>query len=90
MKIFVARDMGISYHFEVHLDESKVLADGSPDPAFVRSYDWPKSQDKAVSLREMALLCEDELARMNPQPMAEQGMTLEATLAPKPKRAKKT
>jgi len=43
------------------------------------SYDWSKSQDKAVSLREMALLCELELAQRQPAvKLAEEGMTLEA------------
>ncbi|HAM56440.1 MAG TPA: hypothetical protein DCQ64_14005 [Candidatus Rokubacteria bacterium] len=79
MKIITATDTGNSYHYEVLLDESQLLDDGSPDPAYVVSYDWSKSQDKAVSLREMALLCELELAQRQPAvKLAEEGMTLEA------------
>ena len=82
MKIITATDTGNSYHYEVLLDESQLLDDGSPDPAYVVSYDWSKSQDKAVSLREMALLCELELAQRQPAAkpvkLAEEGMTLEA------------
>jgi len=81
MKIIVAREAGNFRHYRIHLDETKLLDDGSPDPAWVVAYGWPKEQDKAVSLREMALLCEIELAKRQPVAsvkLAEEGMTLEA------------
>lgn len=118
MKILTALDTGTSYHYEVHLDESKTVDDPTwqrpqvpdhewvapegapaqdaplvpdmtaqppqvPDPAWVASYDWPKDQAKEVSLREMALLCEVELAQRQPAAqsvkLAEEGMTLDVS-----------
>ena len=81
MKLVGAQETDNTYRFAVHLDESQRLEDGSPDPAWVREFEWTKEQDKAVSLREMQLLCEAELARLQPPTaLAEEGMSLDAAL----------
>lgn len=43
IQILTARETATSYDYTVHLDNSKVLEDGSPDPAFVRAFSWGKS-----------------------------------------------
>jgi hypothetical protein len=53
-----------SYYFSVHLDETKVLADGTPDPAWVREFHFGKDQSTTASRREALSLCQEELARM--------------------------
>jgi len=57
------------YYFLVHIDETKNLKDGSPDPVFVREYEWStllpdgvaEEQYLASVKREMELLVQKEL-----------------------------
>lgn len=57
------------YYFLVHIDEKKKLEGGSPDPAFVREYEWStippdgvtEEQYLASVKREMELLVQNEL-----------------------------
>ncbi|HVM18496.1 MAG TPA: hypothetical protein VM307_00890 [Egibacteraceae bacterium] len=67
MKLLTARDTGPTFYFVVHLDPSKTLDNGDPDPAFVAEYTWPKSgfdgtpaQVKARILNEVRLLAIEE------------------------------
>lgn len=82
MKYLIAEKQATQYFFLVHMDETKTLEDGSPDPAYVREYTWgiepPEGQTEQEYLanikREIGLLVEDELARMTapvpaPQPL---------------------
>lgn len=57
------------YYFLVHIDETKNLKEGSPDPVFVREYEWStlppdgvtEEQYLASVKREMELLVQNEL-----------------------------
>jgi hypothetical protein len=83
MKYLTAEQQAAQYFFRVHMDETKTLEDGTPDPAYVREYAWgltpPEGQDEAEYLanikREIGLLVDDELSRLNtpapaPTPLA--------------------
>lgn len=62
------------YLFRIHLDTTKVLGDGSPDPAWVIEYTWSKTPPDGQTAteyltackREATLLAELELARRQP------------------------
>ena len=72
MKFLKAEKQANQYHFKVHMDETKKLSDGTPDPTYVREYIWgpqpPEGQTDTVYLasikREIGLLVADELSRM--------------------------
>jgi len=83
MKYLKAEKQRIQYFFQVHMDETKKLADGTPDPNFVREYIWgiqplegQTETDYLASIkREIGLLVADELTRMEtpaptPTPLA--------------------
>ena len=40
-KFLKAEKQNTQYYFQVHIDESKKQADGSPDPAFVKDFSFP-------------------------------------------------
>lgn len=72
MKYLKAEKQPNQYFFQVHMDETKKLSDGTPDPDYVREYNWtltpPEGQTATVYLtnikREIGLLIADELTRM--------------------------
>ena len=72
MKYLKAEKQANQYYFQVHMDETKIQEDGTPDPVYVREYVWgiqpPEGQTDAVYLanikRQIELLVADELARM--------------------------
>jgi len=74
MQFLKAEEQATQFYFVVLLDESKLQEDGSPDPAYVREYAWPKTPPVGVSKtdyiasmkREMQLLAEIELAALAP------------------------
>lgn len=83
MKYLKAEKQTNQYYFLVHMDETKKLTDGTPDPAYVREYCWsivlPNRQSETDYLanikREIGLLVADELSRMKtpapaPTPLA--------------------
>lgn len=87
MRIHKAEDRGAVLHYCIHLDESRVQEDGTPDPAACREYEWSKEPPAGVSqadheaaiLREMKLLAQLELDAMSaaaPTPLAVQGQAL--------------
>jgi hypothetical protein len=43
MRIHKAEDRGAVLHYCIHLDETKTLDDGTPDPAYLRTYEWGKT-----------------------------------------------
>ena len=72
LKYLKAEKQANQYYFQVHMDETKNLPDGTPDPAYVREYSWaiqpPEGQTDTVYLasikREIGLFVADELTRM--------------------------
>lgn len=82
MQLLSARRAGPSFHYRVHLDESKVGSDGAPDPAWVLALSWsdrPRGLGEtaaqfaarltayeAMARREMRLLCQARLAELSP------------------------
>jgi hypothetical protein len=73
MVYLIEEKQATEYYFLVHMDETKKLADGSPDPVYVREYRWginpPPGQTEAEYLanikNEISLLVADELSHMN-------------------------
>lgn len=73
MKIIEAKDMGNEYCFCVHLDETKLDANGNPDPAYLKYFAWGKqppsgqtaTQYLASIKNEMKLLCQLDLDTLN-------------------------
>jgi len=63
MRLLKFRDLGHSYLLQVHLDTSRLTAEGDPQPAFVREYRFSRelSPDEARVLARN--LCKDELAQ---------------------------
>lgn len=54
IKVLVARDRGIQGHYyEVHVDDSRVQADGSPDLSAVLVFNWGADVSKPVAQAEM-------------------------------------
>jgi len=80
MKIQVAQDRGYDYHLEIWLDDTKFDTDGvSPDPEWVRTWNWGKDVRRVDMRRETQLLAQGELNKMNPVgvvALSEQGETL--------------
>lgn len=70
MTLLVARQIGPrSIRLVVWLDEARRLEDGTPDPRWVRTYEWSAmtpaetlAQLKARALRETRLLAAEEVA----------------------------
>ena len=73
MKFLKAEKQPTQYYFQVWMDETKKQSDGTPDPAYVREYEWgiqpPEGQTDTVYLasikREIGLLVADELVRLS-------------------------
>ena len=71
MKMLVARETDMAYHFEVHLDETKLDKNGDPNKNYVVSYDWskqiPDGLTESVYLvnikKEIKLLSQLELSK---------------------------
>lgn len=85
MKVLLARDTGTEFRFRVHLDDTKVDANGEPDPEWVEEFAWGKepppgrtpTQYLADIQREMKMLCEQRLAAKNQgAPLSMEGQTL--------------
>lgn len=78
MKYLIAEKQQSQYFFRVHMNETKVSQDGSPNPDYVREYSWsltpPDGQTEVQYLDnikiEISLLVEYELVQMIPQPEA--------------------
>lgn len=72
LKYLKAEKQTSQYFFQVQIDDTKKLTDGTPDPAYVREYSWyvtpPIGQTEADYLtnikREIGLLVTDELSRI--------------------------
>lgn len=49
IKYLVAEQQATQYFFRVLMDDTKLLADGTPDPSYIREYQWclqpPQGQD---------------------------------------------
>ncbi len=84
MKALYARQVyGRGFVVRVHLDDTRRLGDGQPDPAYVREYVFPsehpeghtKSRYLANIRREVRILSEHELAQLQGQ--AESAMGFE-------------
>lgn len=73
MKIIEAKDMSTEYCFCVHIDETKLDANGKPDPAYLKDFTWGKqppigqtaTQYLTSIKKEMKLLCQLELEKLN-------------------------
>jgi hypothetical protein len=87
MRIHKAEDRGTVLHYCIHLDETKTLDDGSPDPDWCVEYEWSKEPPEGVSatahqksiLREMKLLAAEELGKLTaiePVALAVEGSVL--------------
>lgn len=84
MKILAAEERATEFFYRIHIDDTKLIQDGTPDPRYVREFNWGKEPPEGQSVdqylaaikREMKLLCEDELRRMTTTPLADQGEAL--------------
>lgn len=73
MKYLKAEKQTNQYYFQVHMDETRVQEDGTPDHTYAREYVWgiqpPKGQTDAVYLAsiksQIGLLVANELAKMS-------------------------
>jgi hypothetical protein len=85
MKYLTAEKQTTQYYFLVHTDEAKTLEDGTPDPSYVKEYSYGLDYEGLgyanenayldMIKREIGLLVDDELSRMNtpapaPTPLA--------------------
>ena len=69
MKLLKARKQLDRIDLSIHLDETKTVEDGSPDPEWVREFTWAADPPAGVSeadylksiKREAKLLCQQEL-----------------------------
>lgn len=76
MKYLIAEKQVTQYFFRVHMDETKILDDDSPDPNYIRDFSWcltpPDDQTETEYLeaikREIALLVQVELDALTSQP----------------------
>ena len=69
MKLLQARKHSDRIELSIHLDVTKTLEDGSPNPEWVRGFTWPADPPEGVSeanyltsiKREAKLLCQQDL-----------------------------
>lgn len=65
-----AFDAGTVYQFRVHLDTTKVLEDGTPDPEWVNEYTWGKQPPVGQTAQVYLTNCKREaegLAKLDPR-----------------------
>lgn len=84
MQLLTARRSGPTFHYRVHLDATRLSADGQPDSTWVLALSWsdrPRGLGEtvaqftarliafeAMARREMRLLCEARLATLSLAP----------------------
>lgn len=56
IQILQAETFEDHYHFEVWMDTTKSLADGSPDPAYIRVVDYSKNFPEGVADEDSYML----------------------------------
>ncbi len=79
MKLLRARRYPDRIELSVHLDEAKTIEDGSPDPEWVRDFEWSAQVPAGVTQtayvqsikREAKLLAQAELDARQAQPAGE-------------------
>lgn len=70
MMLTKAYDDGSSYRFVVLIDGTKVLPDGSPDPAWTKEYTWGKEPPQGQTAQDYLASCKREaelLAALDPR-----------------------